>query len=109
MRTRLDLATGDLGLSSATSTALFRIVQAALDNVARHSEADEVKISLRRRGSSVVLSIADDGRGFDPKKIAPASFGLIAMRERVLSLGGDLSIESRSKRGTTVTARLPVG
>jgi signal transduction histidine kinase len=108
VRTRLDLTAADLGLSATTATALFRIVQAALENVVRHAEADEVKISLRRRGSNVVLSVADDGRGFDPRKIAPASFGLIAMRERALALGGDLSIESRPRRGTTVTARLPI-
>jgi signal transduction histidine kinase len=108
VRTRLDLSKADLGLSSTIATALYRIVQAALENVARHAEADEVKISLRRRGSNVVVTIADDGRGFDPKKVAPSSFGLIAMRERALSLGGDLAIDSRPKRGTTVTARLPV-
>ena len=102
------MSAGDLDLSNTISTAIFRIVQAALDNVARHAAADEVKISLRRQGSNVVLSIADDGRGFDPEKIAAASFGLIAMRERARSLGGDLSIESRPKRGTTVTARLPI-
>ena len=107
MRTRLDLS-GDLDLSNTISTAIFRIVQASLDNVARHAAADQVKISLHRQGSNVVLSIADDGRGFDPAKIAGASFGLIAMRERARSLGGDLSIESRPKRGTTVTARLPI-
>jgi PAS domain S-box-containing protein len=108
VRTRLELSAGDLDLSNNISTAIFRIVQAALDNVARHAAADEVKISLRRHGSNVVLSISDDGRGFDPEKIAAASFGLIAMRERARSLGGDLSIESRPKRGTTVTARLPI-
>ena len=108
IRTRLDLSAGDLDLSNTISTAIFRIVQAALENVARHAGADEVKISLRRQGANAVLSIADDGRGFDPKKVAPASFGLLAMRERARSLGGDLSIESRPKRGTTVTARLPI-
>ncbi len=108
VRTRLDLSAGDLELSSTISTAIFRIVQAALENVARHAAADEVKISLRQRGSSIVLSIADDGKGFDPEKIAAPSFGLIAMRERARSLGGDLAIESRPKRGTTVTARLPI-
>jgi PAS domain S-box-containing protein len=108
IRTRLDLSAGDLDLSNTISTAIFRIVQAALENVARHAAADEVKISLRRNGSNLVLCIADDGRGFDPEKVTAASFGLIAMRERARSLGGDLSIESRSKRGTTVTARLPI-
>jgi PAS domain S-box-containing protein len=108
VRTRLDLGAGDLDLSNTISTAIFRIVQAALENVARHAAADEVKISLRRQGSNVVLSIADDGRGFDPKKITAASFGLIAMRERARALGGDVSIDSSPKRGTTVTARLPI-
>jgi PAS domain S-box-containing protein len=106
MRTRLDLDAGGLDLPSTISTALFRIVEATLQNVTRRSAATEVAISLHRRGSRVVLRIVDDGRGFDPGK--ESSFGLLAMRERALALGGDLSIESRRRRGTTVTARLPI-
>jgi PAS domain S-box-containing protein len=109
VRTRLDLHAEDLDLSTTLSTALFRIVQETLSNVARHADAEEVTISLRRQASHVVLSIADDGRGFDPERIAGPSFGLLAMRERALALGGDLSIESRPVKGTTVVARLPIG
>jgi PAS domain S-box-containing protein len=108
VRTRLDLRAGDLDLSNTVSTALFRIVQETLSNVARHAEAGQVTISLRRQGSQVVLDIADDGHGFDPQKVAGPSFGLLAMKERALSLGGDLSIESAAT-GTRVVARLPIG
>jgi PAS domain S-box-containing protein len=108
VRTRLDLHAGDLDLSNTLSTALFRIVQETLTNVARHAEASQVAISLRREGAELILDIEDDGCGFDPAKIANPSFGLLAMKERALSLGGDLSIES-GPSGTTVTARLPIG
>ena len=109
LRTRLDLRPDHLELSNTTSTALFRIVEAALENVARHAGAKQVTISLRRESSHVVVAVADDGRGFDPQKVATGAVGLVAMRERVRSLGGELSIESRARRGTTVTARLPIG
>ena len=109
VRTRLDLRAADLDLSDQISTALFRIVQETLNNVARHADATQVTISLWREGSEVVIRIVDDGRGFDPQKVGADSFGLLAMRERALSFGGDLSIESGAVKGTTVTARLPVG
>jgi len=108
VRTRLDLRAADLELSNTTSTALFRIVEAALDNVARHAGAKQVTISLRRVHSHVVVAIADDGRGFDPQKVATGSVGLVAVRERARALGGEVSIESRPRRGTTVTVRLPI-
>jgi signal transduction histidine kinase len=108
VRTKLDLRGGDLALSNTVSTALFRIAQGTLSNVARHAGAGKVTISLKREGDQVILTVTDDGRGFDPAKVAGASFGLIAMRERALSLGGDLSIESEPRRGTTITARLPI-
>ena len=108
VRTRLDLRAGALELSNTTSTALFRIVEAALENVARHAGATQVAISLHRENSHVVVAITDDGRGFDPRKVATGSVGLVAMRERARSLGGEVSIESRLRRGTTVTARLPI-
>jgi signal transduction histidine kinase len=109
VRTRLDLRAADLDLSDQTSTALFRIVQETLENVARHAGATQVAISLWRIGPEVLIRIADDGRGFDPEKVTGASFGLLSMKERARSLGGDLSIESGERTGTTVTARLPVG
>ena len=109
VRTRLDLRGAELDLSNQTSTALFRILQETLSNVARHADAGQVTISLRRQADQVVLRITDDGRGFDPEKVAEASFGLLAMKERARSLGGDVSIESGAMKGTTVVARLPIG
>ena len=109
VRTRLDLRAGDLDLSNQTSTALFRILQETLTNVARHAEARVVTISLRRQNGHVVLRVSDDGRGFDPERIPGPAFGLLAMRERALALGGDLAVESGPVKGTTVIARLPIG
>jgi PAS domain S-box-containing protein len=108
VRTHLDLRAGELDLSDQISTALFRIVQETLDNVTRHADATQVTISSWREGPEIVIRIADDGRGFDPQKVTGASFGLLSMQERARSLGGDLSIESGTVTGTTVTARLPV-
>lgn len=90
-------------------TALLRIAQGALANVMQHSGANHVTITLTYMEESVSLDIVDDGTGFDPDAArhgavdrGGASFGLVAMRERVDSLGGALVIESTSGRGTAL-------
>jgi PAS domain S-box-containing protein len=107
VRTRLDIRARDLDLSNQTSTALFRILQETLANVAQHADADQVTISLRRQGEQVVMRVTDDGRGFDVE--GDPSFGLLAMKERARALGGDVTVESVPMKGTVVTTRLPVG
>ena len=91
------------------STALFRIFQEAISNVARHSGATRVIAQLRRVPDAVILVVADNGRGLVPgeKRDGPA-LGLLGMRERAAMLGGDTRFESLPGRGTTVTARLPL-
>jgi PAS domain S-box-containing protein len=93
-------------------TALYRVVQEALTNVARHSQANRVSIRLERKESTVAASIEDDGQGFDVEKItgpqAPErGAGLVGIRERVDSLGGTLSIQSRPGQGTELTIEIP--
>jgi len=94
-------------------TACFRIVQEALTNVARHAEANNVEVELRVRGREILLSIRDDGGGFDVERaMAGAShgttLGILGMQERATLLDGKLEIASAGKLGTTVTARLPL-
>jgi signal transduction histidine kinase len=100
----LDLATG-LRLPAARAEALVRIACEAVANAARHSGADRVRLSLERDGPRARLRVSDRGRGFEPT--APAGgFGLVSMRERARSVGGELRITSAPGRGSKVEAAL---
>jgi signal transduction histidine kinase len=88
---------------------LFRISQEALTNVRKHAHAREVEIGLRRRGSSLSLSIRDDGRGFLNRARHPDRHGLVGMRERARLLGGRLTVTSRPGQGTRIVAAVPLG
>jgi PAS domain S-box-containing protein len=94
------------GLSGKASVELLRILQEALANVRRHSAARSVEVRLRRGDEAVLLEVADDGRGFDPGS-ATAGVGLLAMRERVEELGGEIEVSSRPGEGTRVAVRVP--
>jgi len=100
-------------LPSSVETALYRIVQEALTNVARHAAAQHVSVLLERRGASVKLIVEDDGRGFDVAgadgAVSPERLGLHGMRERASLLGGTLTIESSSGTGTAVYVEIPLG
>lgn len=104
IRVELDLVPG-IRLPATRTDALLRIACEAVGNAARHSGTDRVSLSLQRRGSSVRLCIIDDGSGFDPDS-ATDGFGLISMRDRVTSVGGDLRISSAPGCGTRVEATL---
>jgi signal transduction histidine kinase len=88
-------------------TALYRIVQEALTNAARHGGAKRAVVEIHEDASAVHLSVRDDGCGFDAH-VEHAGFGLLGMRERVDLLGGELAIDSSPGRGATVRARIPV-
>ena len=95
-------------------TALYRVVQEALTNVARHAGASRVSVVVGRRGAEAVAVVEDDGAGFDPEEEAPPAdarrggLGLPGMRERVGLLGGTVEVEAEPSRGTTVIARIPL-
>jgi NarL family two-component system sensor histidine kinase LiaS len=91
-----------IALPDEKEQALFRVAQEALSNAARHSGASNVQVALNAEGGRVIMTVADDGRGFDPDK-ATGGFGLKSMRERTQSLGGTLEITSGGK-GTRITA-----
>ncbi|MCU1421830.1 MAG: sensor histidine kinase [Microbacteriaceae bacterium] len=91
--------------------ALLRTAQEALANVERHARARSVTVTLRRDGRGARLEVRDDGRGFDPATppgdSADGGYGLIAMRERIEALSGDLVVETGPGRGTLVRAEVP--
>jgi two-component system sensor histidine kinase UhpB len=99
-------ADGDFsGLDGDAQLVVYRVAQEALSNAARHSGASAVEVRLRRLGDGVELSVADDGRGFAFDE-AEQGLGIAGMRERALLVGGELTIESRPGRGTTVRLAL---
>jgi signal transduction histidine kinase len=98
-------------LPPAIETALYRVVLEALTNVLRHAGARRVSLVLQRTPPGVVAVIEDDGQGFDPEGAAASAagrLGLLGMRERLVLVGGTLTIESTPGGGTTVIARIPL-
>lgn len=96
-------------LPDDVATALFRIVQEAFTNVLRYAGARSVHVSLRQAEGQLVLSVADDGCGFDPAAVAVGEhFGLVGMRERVAALHGMLDIDSAPGEGTRINVQLPL-
>jgi signal transduction histidine kinase len=88
--------------------ALYRITQEALNNIAKHAQATKVEVCLSLEDGALVLTIADDGRGFDASASYPGHIGLLSMPERAKKVGGDLSITSAPGSGTQVAARVPL-
>lgn len=93
-------------LSEQHKTAIYRVVQEALNNCARHSRAHTVRITVRQGGDGIMLSIQDDGRGFKPE--FDRGLGLLGIEERVTHLGGRFRLESEPGRGTLIDIALPV-
>src|SRR5829696_5287748 len=105
LEVHLDVRLDEDALDRELKTAVYRLVQEALSNVAKHARANRVEVDVEHAGGEIRLRVADDGSGFDAD--APASgFGLIGMRERVVLLGGELDVTS-SAGGTAVAARFP--
>jgi signal transduction histidine kinase len=107
---RAVLPADDMALDRERATAVFRVFQESLTNVARHSGARKVEVTLEKRGGRAVLTVADDGKGIgDERMKSPASLGIIGMRERVAAFGGTLAVAHRAGGGTSVTASIPLG
>lgn len=111
-RTSVDVSVGEteeLALDRERTTALFRILQEALTNVARHAEARHVWVTLRRQGAEAVLEVVDDGRGLGVRDGASQKgLGLLGMRERAAVFGGEVEFDSPKQGGTRVRARVPL-
>mgnify|MGYP001192856150 FL=1 len=97
-------------LDADAATAVFRIVQEALTNVAKHAHATRVRLRLVREPDSLLLTLTDNGRGIQPtvKPRGRPGFGLLGMRERAAALGGELSVQPAKRGGTQVSLRIPV-
>jgi len=97
-------------LPAEMETALYRIVQEALTNVARHAQASQVDILLQQHNDKIVLIVEDNGIGFDPASVKmDTHLGVFGMHERVDMLRGRLTIESHSGKGTLVQVEVPYG
>jgi signal transduction histidine kinase len=88
------------------TTCIYRMVQEAVNNAARHANARTVEVTVTRHADRVVFTVQDDGAGFDTRFVR--GLGLLGMEERVRRLGGRLQIDSHPGRGTRVTAELPL-
>jgi signal transduction histidine kinase len=95
-------------LDANVSLCVYRIVQEALHNVARHSQAREAQVSVTCDDHQIALRIADSGVGFDPRHLPHAGLGLVSMRERVVTVKGHLAIEAVPGRGTKISVRIPL-
>ena len=109
IRADLELPEESEPLNHEVEVALYRSVQEALHNVAKHSRAKRFTIKLRRTANKVAVEIEDDGIGFSPRRTREGGFGLTGMRERAAALGGVLTIRSGPDKGTRVRLVLPLG
>src|SRR5579872_5223800 len=88
------------------NTCVYRVVQEALHNCVRHAHAHSVRIGVRQNADHILLSIQDDGKGFEPRRVR--GLGLVGMEERVEHLGGTFQVKSEPGRGTLLEVELPV-
>jgi PAS domain S-box-containing protein len=108
---QVDLQTAGLEsgrLPAEVETVLYRVIQEALTNVAKHAHARVVSVVVSRHEGYAIAVVEDDGKGFDPETAGAGRLGLIGMYERVALAGGVLTIESTAGVGTTVIARVPL-
>jgi PAS domain S-box-containing protein len=109
IRCRVSLPREPFALDAERSTAIFRIFQESLTNVARHAYATRVEARLEREANQLIFEVRDNGRGFDPKEAkARKSLGLVGMQERALLLNGEFKVEGVPGAGTTMTLRIPL-
>ena len=94
-------------LPDETETHLFRLTQEALTNVARHSGARRAVVTLESKGEDVCLAIRDDGHGLPDAGARPGGMGMIGMRARARSVGGDLTVHSKDGQGVEIEVRVP--
>ena len=96
-------------MDEARSVAIFRIFQETLTNIIRHADATRVRVSLKKNATAVEMKVSDNGKGISRNRLSgPESFGLIGMRERAHSFGGNLVITGARGEGTTVAVTIPI-
>jgi PAS domain S-box-containing protein len=108
IQTKFSADEPDLLLPDELKTGLFRIFQESLTNIARHAAAKKVEVCLQRKNGNILLSIKDNGRGFDKEKISnKRTLGILGMEERSSMMGGNCHISSKPGEGTIVTVSVP--
>lgn len=95
-------------LPDAHRTCVYRVVQEALTNCARHAHAGEVRIAVHGRGDRLTITVQDDGVGFSPTASRSRGLGLIGIEERVKELGGTATVFSQLGKGTTIAVDIPL-
>ena len=109
IRTRVRIQPAEVDVSRKVAMAVFRVIQEALTNIARHAFANQVHFSMHLRRGELKLLVADNGRGITREQIESlSSFGLTGMRERIHHIGGLLEIGQITTGGTRVSVRLPI-
>lgn len=109
VKARVNVSSDFGRLPGALETAIYRVVQEALHNVAKHANASSVFLEMAREGDSVKLIIEDDGVGISPApKPARQTFGLSGMRERISTIGGKITIASSRGKGTRIEVNAPI-
>jgi PAS domain S-box-containing protein len=114
IRVEEQIGVKETDIPEALKTNIFRVLQEAANNIAKHSHADRVSISLKEEEGSLEVVIEDNGRGFDPDRVLETEdietgFGITSMKERTELSGGSFSIESKEGVGTTIRAVWPGG
>jgi len=105
----LDLVVACEPPTDTIATAVFRMLQEALTNIAKHASATCVRVALRVDADALTLDVSDDGRGITREELRGAhSLGLLGLRERALALGGEVAVTRNTSTGTTVALRLPM-
>jgi signal transduction histidine kinase len=108
-RCRVDLPKDNLKIDQERATAIFRIFQETLTNIARHADATEVDIRLARENGGLHLDVQDNGIGISEERLsAKGSLGILGMRERTLLLGGEFQMSQAPNLGTRVRVRIPL-
>ena len=109
MECRTSVPASEFDLNKEKSTNLYRIVQESLTNVIRHANATKVEINLHEEDGKLVLEVVDNGKGITKAAISDSkSFGLIGIKERVHSLGGEVDIAGAPNEGTRLMVRIPI-
>jgi len=109
IKVRFSASPEHIDLDRDRSTAIFRVCQEALTNIARHADATKVGVSLRQGSGRVSLRITDNGKGIDDDQILdPRAFGLMGMRERARYWGGEVKISRAPDKGTVVSVSIPL-
>ncbi|UZE26092.1 PAS domain-containing protein [Pseudomonas sp. B21-056] len=108
IRCQLNAVDVRLELDDERATAVFRVIQESLTNVARHAQATQVDLQLQSNAECILIEVKDNGRGFDPERLSKRTLGILGMRERGHMLGGTLTIDSAPGQGVCVRVSIPL-